>query len=78
MTYKIYTKDNLPVPVEQMPLYRKTALTPMLDVEGPFTVVTQEGEYHLPEGWRGKLAIDKAGYPYPIEINEYYETYEAV
>jgi hypothetical protein len=69
-------KDHLPVPVGEMALYRKTALTPMFRCDGPFVVVTQEGEYTLPDGWEGFVAIDKAHYPYPIELTEHRETYE--
>jgi hypothetical protein len=73
-----FDKDHLPVPVEEMGLHRKTALTPMVMMDGPFVVVTQEGECELPEGWRGFVAVDKAGCPYPIGLAEYHETYEPV
>jgi hypothetical protein len=75
---KRFTKDQLPVAVEEMGLHRKIALTPMVMVDGPFVVVTQEGEYTLPEDWRGFVAVDKAGHPYPIALVEYHETYEPV
>jgi hypothetical protein len=71
-------KDHLPVAIGEMALHRKTALTPMVMVDGPFICVTQEGEYPLPDGWRGFVAVDKAGYPYPIALAEYHETYEPV
>lgn len=73
---KRFDRDNLPVPVDEMGLHRKTALTPMVMVDGPFTVVTQEGDYTLPDGWRGFIAVDRAGFPYPIALTEYHETYE--
>lgn len=57
---------------------RKTASTPMLPARGPLTVVTQEGEYRLPDGWRGFIAVDSAGFPYPIEGAEWRRTYERV
>jgi hypothetical protein len=69
-------RDHLPIPVTEMALHRKTALTPMVMVDGPFIVITQEGEYELPEDWRGFIAVDKARYPYPIALAEYHETYE--
>lgn len=59
-------------------LARKTALTPMLPAKGPVTVVTQEGDYELPDGWEGFVAVDQAGYPYPIERTEQANTYERV
>lgn len=71
-----YRKDNLPMPVEEMPLHRKTALTPMVPVEGPVSFVTQEGEYELPEGWKGYCAVDKEGYPYPVSDENYNSSYE--
>lgn len=74
-----YSPDQLPIPVAAMALHRKTALTPMFGpITGPCTIETQEGDYNLPEGWRGMLAVDKAGYPYPIELGEYHQTYESV
>lgn len=60
-------------------LARKVALTPMLPVSaGPdgLTVVTQEGEYELSPGWEGYVAVDQAGFPYPVEANEFDQTYE--
>jgi hypothetical protein len=71
-----YDKDNLPCPLEEMPLHRKTWLTPMVPVLGPFTVVTQEGPVELPDGWEGFVAVDRAGYPYPVALDEDRETYE--
>lgn len=60
-------------------LARKVALTPMLPVlvgsEG-MTVATQEGDYFLAEGWEGFVAVDQAGYPYPIAQDEFDATYE--
>ena len=75
---KRYDRDNLPVPVEEMGLHRKTALTPMVMVEGPFTVITREGAFHTEAGWRGFLAVDQEGYPYAIALQSYHSTYEPV
>jgi hypothetical protein len=74
-----YSKDHLPIPVGDMALHRKVALTPMFGpITGPAIVTTQEGDYRLPSGWRGLLAVDKAGHPYPVALDEYHETYEPV
>jgi hypothetical protein len=59
-------------------LYRKMTLTRMRPVVGPIVIVTQEGRYELPEGWRGFVAVDTAGFPYPIEATEHARTYEEV
>lgn len=71
-----YDRDHLPMPVGEMSLHRKTALTPMAPVTGPFICVTQEGEYPLPEGWVGFVAVDREGYPYPVSQAAYLSTYE--
>lgn len=59
-------------------LARKTALTPMLAVTGPVDVETQEGNYQLPEGWEGYIAVDSAHFPYPIAKDEFERMYERV
>jgi hypothetical protein len=59
-------------------LAKKKTLTPMLAVEGPLTIATQEGDHELPEGWLGFVAVDQAGYPYPIAKGEQEKTYEVV
>jgi len=74
----VYDKDHLPVPIEDMPHYRKIGTTPMWFHHGPFRVYTQEGDYTLPEGWRGYIAVDRAGHPYPIAEDEHATTYEKV
>lgn len=38
--------------------YRKVATTRMIAVTGPAVVETKEGEYPLPDGWRGFIALD--------------------
>lgn len=75
---RTFDRNNLPVPVEEMGLHKKKRLTPMVLAEGPFTVVTQEGPWYLKEGWRGLIAIDSFGYPYPITLDEYHASYEPV
>jgi hypothetical protein len=43
---------------------------------GACVVGTQEGEVTLPANFDGWIAIDRAGYPYPIDIAEHEATYE--
>jgi hypothetical protein len=75
---KHFDKDNLPLPISEMALHRKKTLTPMIMVDGPFSVETQEGKYELPEGWRGFVAVDNEGFPYPISLENYHSSYEPV
>lgn len=85
-----HVKGNAPAPNQGLSdgakdegwfLARKTALTPMLPVQaGPEGIVvsTQEGDYPLPAGWEGYIAVDQAGFPYPIAADEFGATYEQV
>lgn len=76
---KRYSPDQLPIPASQMALHRKTTLTPMFGpIDGPCVVETQEGDYELPSGWRGMLAVNENGFPYPIALESYHETYVPV
>jgi hypothetical protein len=50
------------------PVYRKTALTHAMRMEGPFTVLTSEGPLTCEDGY---LAVDARGYPYPIAADEF-------
>lgn len=70
----IYDRDNLPT--EGWESWRKTQLTQMVPIEGPCVVVTKEGEYPLPDGWSGQLALDSEGYPYPVEGAVHRASYE--
>lgn len=54
------------------------AFTPMVLVEGPLTIVTSEGEVELPEDWKGMLAMDSTGHPYPISLDLYHKLYQPV
>lgn len=58
--------------------YRKVTATEMRAAEGPLEVATREGIYTLPEGWRGFIAVDPDGYPYPVELDAHRVTYEPV
>lgn len=68
-----FTRDELP-PREEFSLYRKQRHTPALRIEGPFVTVTVDGnEAKCDDGW---LAIDTAGYPYPIDKDVFGSAYE--
>lgn len=68
---RTFSKDNLP---EGGWLhFRKTAITDMIRIDGPFTVETSEGPLRCEDGW---LAIDARGYPYPIAADEQALIYE--
>lgn len=68
-----FSTDNLPSDPDTWPRYRKTALTRMIRVDGPFTVETSEGPLHCDDGY---LAIDARGYPYPLAASEQALIYE--
>ena len=69
-----FTRDNLEKGLElQWSSYRKTTLTKMCRVPGPFEVVTREGVIECQDGY---LAIDSGGWPYPIDAEEHARTYE--
>jgi hypothetical protein len=71
-----YTSTNLPaVGWEE---YRKLGTTRMAPVIGPCIVETKEGEYELPDGWQGYVALDKDGDPYPIASEMQASAYERV
>jgi hypothetical protein len=76
MSLPVYNRHHLPAGPTVM--HRKKVLTPMIRCDGPFEVITQEGRYELPPGWKGYIAIDQKGYPYPIELAEQEKTYEVV
>lgn len=68
-----YSTDSLPSDPASWPLYRKTALTHALKIDGPFTVQTSEGPLSCEDGY---LAVDARGYPYPIATDEFHLIYE--
>lgn len=68
-----YTKDSLPLGPYQT--FRKTTTTDMVRLTGAFTCDTINGTVLCQDGW---LAIDSAGYPYPITVDEQANTYELV
>jgi hypothetical protein len=55
--------------------FRKTQTTKAVRIDGPFAVVTREGELTCPDGW---LALDNNGDPYPIADDVFQAIYERV
>lgn len=72
------SKDNLPDALS-FKTYRKrgtTVATPLTVEDGVECVIeTQEAAVVLVGPWEGMLAIDRAGYPYPIAGDEFLATY---
>lgn len=70
----VFTKDNLPDDeTADWGTFRKTHLTKMVRIEGPFEVETKEGKLSCPDGY---LAIDAEGWPYPISAADHAQMYE--
>jgi 2'-5' RNA ligase len=65
-----YDRENLPA--AGWGTYRKTATTRAVRIQGPFSTVTREGEVSTDDGW---LALDSAGWPYPIADAEMQTVY---
>lgn len=61
---------------EDWPMWRKRQLTRATRVLGPFEVEEREGNKVLCSD--GYIAVDRAGFPYPIAREEFEETYECV
>ncbi len=68
-----FSRESLPSDPESWPLYRKTALTHALRVDGEFTVQTSEGPLRCADGY---LCTDARGYPYPVAADEFALIYE--
>lgn len=71
-----YDRHNLPP--AGWAEYRKIGTTRMAPAVGPFTVATKEGEYELPVGWQGFIALDTDGDPYPVAADVQARSYERV
>jgi hypothetical protein len=56
-------------------LHQKKVPTRMIRIDGPFEVETKEGRLKCLDGW---LAVDSAGFPYPISASDYDDMYEPV
>lgn len=66
------------LPLNRWRKYRKKVPVSAQPITGPLVVKTREGEYTLPADWRGWIALDSGGYPYPIVDEEFDAMYEAV
>jgi hypothetical protein len=72
-TGPVFNTDNLP-DGDGWEEFRKTAITHMTRIDGPFNVETiHQGVVTCEDGW---LAIDAQGYPYPIAAEEQALIYE--
>lgn len=69
----VYHRDHLPE--GEWHTFRKTALTQMIRIDGPFTVLTSEGPLTCQDGF---VAMDQRGYPYPLDAGEQTLIYEPV
>jgi len=68
------TRDGVKIILEHAPLWRKRKLTAAVRIIGPFSVETQQGILTCPDGY---LAVDSAGWPFPINRDEFESLYEA-
>jgi hypothetical protein len=68
---QVFSREVLPA--GNYRIYRKRVFTHAVRVIGPFTVQTREGQLFCADGY---LAIDSAGYPYPIAAEEFERVYE--
>ena len=75
MMGKVYvvTKEQVDSLMPLTKRYRKKTITPAIRMDGPFAVKTREGTLKCPDGY---LAIDSAGWPYPIAVDEFERIYE--
>jgi hypothetical protein len=74
----VYSRESVGDEWRTWPEFRSLARRRMKRITGPATIVTQEGQYDLPDGWDGWVAFDSAGYPYPIAADEQAATYVPV
>lgn len=60
--------------------YRKITVTEMQWLSVPESeevkIHTREGWYVLPGGWLGLIALDPDGFPYPVDQDVFWRTYE--
>lgn len=68
------TRDGVKVIKEHGPLWRKRKLVAAVRIVGPFSVETRDGTLTCLDGY---LAVDSAGWPFPINLDEFESLYEA-
>ncbi len=68
-----FSREN-PIDASTFSAWKKRHVTLAKRIEGPFEVVTREGAVTCPDGY---LAIDSAGWPYPIAADEFERIYDA-
>lgn len=66
-----FSREN-PINASTFSAWKKRHITLAKRIEGPFEVVTREGVLTCPDGY---LAIDSAGWPYPIAVDEFEHIY---
>ena len=66
-----FSKSNLPE--GDWFISKKKVLTRIIEVQGSFRVVTINGDVHCDDGFVG---LDEAGYPYPIERDVFFRSYD--
>lgn len=57
------------------PRWQKIPETVAVRMDGPFRVLTPHGAVTCQDGW---LAVDNAGWPYPIAADEFANIYRAM
>ena len=69
---RTFDKDNAPFIMSGAKMYRKMHLTQAVRIDGPFRVNTKEGPLDCEDGY---LALDSAGWPYPIAAGDFEAMY---
>lgn len=70
------TYDRHHLPAGDWRWYRRREAIRMVQVGGPFIVHTTQGAVAIPPGWRGYLAVDAYGNPYPVGAGQFHRDYE--
>lgn len=58
--------------------FQKKVPTRMLPAKGPARFVTKDGIVDVSSDWKGYVALDSEGYPYPLEASIHDQSYEQV
>lgn len=70
-----YSSTNLPGSPKAWPEWRKKVTTRAIKIDDRFEVETKEGVLSCPDGY---LAVDGAGFPYPIATEDFEAMYESI